>query len=168
MQKKLKRTPAPQPRAIPCSIGCEDYKDHCFNWSIDTNFIYSQSTCAREFKPNYSLLRTLKEFECIITKLNCFRTWTWRQIEISSNNTSCGVMLINQLDEKEFVLEHLEHIQKVDVDQLYKMEINNHHRVWGIRKKDCLYLIWNDPDHSFYKHQNKNHTPKKINNECEK
>ena len=139
-----------------------DYKDRCFNWTIDTDFMYSTYTCFGIFESNHSLLRTVEEFEKIITKLNEFRTWTWRQIETSSNGTSCDAMLVSQLDKSKFVLEHLKHIKKDSVDQIYKIEINNHHRVWGIRKEDCLYLVWNDLDHSFYKHKNKNYTQKKC------
>ena len=139
-----------------------DYKDRYFNWTIDTNFMYSSSTCFDGFVSKHSLLRTVEEFEKIITKLNEFRRWTWRQIETSFNGTSCGAMSVGQLDKSKFVSEHLKHIKKDSVDQVYKMEINNHHRVWGIREGSCLYLIWNDPDHSFYKHKNKNYTLKKC------
>lgn len=139
-----------------------DYKDHCFNWTIDTNFMYSSSTCFGIFESKHSLLRTVEEFEKIITKLNEFRSWTWRQIETSFNGTSCVAMLVSQLNKRKFVLDYLKHIKKDSVDQVYKMEINNHHRVWGIREGSCLYLIWNDPDHSFFKHKNKNYTQKKC------
>ena len=139
-----------------------DYKDRYFNWTIDTNFMYSQSTCFGIFEPDYSLLRSVEEFEKIITKLNKFRAWTWRHIETSFNGTSCGTMLVNQLDKSRFVLDHLKHIKKDSVDQVYKMEIINHHRVWGIREGSCLFLIWNDPNHSFYKHKNKNYTLQKC------
>lgn len=139
-----------------------DYKDKYFNWSIDTNYIYTADNCPVKFREEYCLLQSLEEFKRIIKRLNTFRTWTWRKIETSPNGTSCGMMSINKLDESKFISEYLNHIGKYGVDVLYKMEINNHHRVWGIREDDCLYLIWNDPDHSFYKHQNTNYTKSKT------
>lgn len=67
-------------------------------------------------------------------------------------------MPIEKLDVKSMATKHFTHVNLTDYEELYKIEINNNHRVWGIRKNDCLFLIWNDPNHFFYRHRNKNYT----------
>ena len=56
------------------------------------------------------------------------------------------------------VNDHLKRCNRDD-DVLYKIEINNNHRVWGIREGSLCYIIWDDNGHFFYKHKNKNFIP---------
>ena len=134
-----------------------DYKCQYFNWTICTKYL-------DEEHEDFCLLRSMKEFKKIIVKLDDYRTWQWSEIERSYNKLSTGTMDIAKLDSKikAIVENHLVQIKKDYIDQLYKIEINNHHRVWGIREGSCLFLIWNDPEHRFYKHQNKNYTASKV------
>lgn len=152
MVKKLKRSKVNH-KTIVQPYDPLQYKEHYFNWSINCCYLDLNN---KEFE----LFKNRDQFFSIIKKLDSFRSWRCSKIESSRNDTSCGVMDINKLNTKEMVQGHLLSINK-DVDQLYKMEINNHHRIWGIREKDCLFLIWDDCNHSFYKQKNKNYTPKK-------
>lgn len=160
MTKKLKKTTALKKRAVVYPVGYTDYKNRNFDWAINTKYLYTERVCHGDFVPKYSLLMD-SNLLGIIQKMDSYRGWIWKNIEMSNSGTSCGVMEVAKLDTREMVTKHLEYI-KEDVDVIYKMEINNHHRVWGIRKQDCLYLVWNDRDHSFYKHKNKNYTQKKC------
>ena len=152
--KKLKKRSSAPDEALPSEI-VAIYKKDNFNWSINTDYLDEKHI-------DFSLFRSLKEFKEIIKKLNSYRTWKWTDIERSHNGLSTGIMDISKLDVKGIVADHLEFIKKIETDQLYKIEINNHHRIWGIREGSCLFLIWNDPEHRFYKHNNANYTPKKL------
>lgn len=162
MPKKLKKSPALPARTIGYHAGYSDYKSKYFDWAINTKYLYTERNCPSNcYNRKYDLLIDT-ELLNILEKMDSYRTWLWRKIETSNNGTSCGMMEIAKLDERKIIVDYLSHIGR-QYDVIYKIEINNHHRVWGIRIDDCLYLIWNDPDHSFYKHKNKNYTkPKSI------
>lgn len=154
MSKKLKQSKV-NPKTIVQPYVHLEYKKHYFNWSISYSYLDLEN---KEFE----LFRDRNEFFNILKKLDSYRNWLWLEIERSKNNTSNGIMDINKLDTKDIVQNHLFSINKKDVDMLYKIEIDNHHRVWGIREGSCLFLIWNDPEHRFYKHRNANYIAKKY------
>ena len=140
-----------------------DYKESFFNWSINTDYLCHLSgtdcDCYKCFneKRCFSVVSiSMPDFLDIIEKLNVYRTWTWRKLE-QHNGTSCGCIEISKLDNKDYIFKHLQSLKLPD-DVLYKMEITNNHRVWGIRRKDCFFIIWNDKGHYFYKHTNKNYS----------
>lgn len=153
----MRSVPAP---VIPCDLNA--YKKHNFNWSINTHFLCRKEVCQDPcHKFCFSLYGLSAEnlFE-IFEKLDSYRSWTWLDIE-RQNGTSSGQMEIEKLDTKKMVYNHLASLN-FDDDSLYKIEISGAHRLWGIRRDAIFYPIWNDPDHCFYKHKNKNYTKGKA------
>lgn len=145
------------------------YKNDSFHWEINTKLLchpsdFCHDICQNKYSHCFSLHNLTKDdlFE-IFKKLDEYRSWTWQQIEMSKNNTSCGSMEIKKLepDISEFVQKYLSEKKFYETDTLYKMEINNRHRVWGIREDTVFYLLWDDNGHYFYKHTNNNHPQKK-------
>lgn len=158
MSKKTKSTIHPKSRKTVRPKEVLDYKDQHFNWCINTLYLYYEGNYFNSYEKKHCVLDSTEDnLLKIIKKLDSYRSWTWRKIERRDNNTSCGIMSIEKLDVIEMVTNHLTNVGLMDHEELYKIEINNHHRVWGIRQSDCLFLIWNDPDHSFYKHKKKNY-----------
>ena len=138
-----------------------EYKNQKFNFTINTGFMCFMECCGKECEICFSLYEPTKdELFKIFKKLDSYRSWDWRKIEQSGNGTSCGYMDIRKLDVCDFILDHFEKIV-IDDDVIYKMEISNKHRVWGIRRGNILYLLWNDEFHYFYKHKDSNYTPPK-------
>jgi hypothetical protein len=158
-------------RATSCPVNAETekYKEQKFNWSINTQYLCSEGKLCKDCKkyPSRSdgicfALRKIgsENLFAVFEKLNDYRDWTWRKIEQHNNGTSCGVMSMRLLDTKKMVAEHFCSLH-IDDENLYKMEIKGRHRIWGIRRSDCLYLIWSDEYHYFYKHGDANYTPPK-------
>ncbi len=135
----------------------DEYKEKNFNWCINLKYLYKNDD-------NFSFYKIkgkgAKHIKNCITKLESLRVQTWRWIERSFNDTSNGIMEIRKLEKdiQPMVQEHLKRINYLD-DILYKIEINNNHRLWGIRIDDVLQIIWDDNGHHFYKHKNKNYSP---------
>jgi hypothetical protein len=173
------KIPSPQkkivsasPGARSCAIVTRDpdaYKNSNFSWRIKKDYLCNQKSCSDDCKKNcnkykscFSLYElTNEELFRVFEKLYEYEKWTWRDIEKSNNNTSCGLMLVEKLDVCDTVRGHLNMLQFED-EYLYKIEINGKHRVWGIRRECVFYWLWNDREHRFYKGYNTNHTkPKK-------
>lgn len=159
MQKKILRPnfATSNKKQIALSFPPDEYKEKNFNWTIDTNYLCQKPSqqCGCDFC--FSLYDfSKKDLFDVFEKLNQYRSWKWRKIEESHNGTSCGKMLISNLDVKFFVSQHLDRLHIYE-DELYKIEISGRHRIWGIRKDSVMYLIWNDPKHMFYKYQSKSY-----------
>lgn len=131
----------------------EQYKDEKFDWCINTKFLRYHNEDDKRFRIYKESIDALKD---IFNKLDSYRGWNWRAIE-GKNGTSCGYMEIEKLAVKDMVFRHLQACGRDD-DVLYKMEINNHHRVWGIRDGSVFHWIWDDNGHFFYKHRNDNYS----------
>lgn len=156
--------PSPLPNKTNIPIDLNAYKDKCFNWSINMRYLCQKQTCKNLCKKDecFSLYDIAKDdLFVIFAKFDQYRDWTWRKIE-AGNGTSNGMMPIEDLETKDMVFRHLNSL-KMDDEHLYKIEIKGSHRVWGIRRDNIFYPIWNDPLHKFYKPRNKNYTlPKKV------
>lgn len=154
---KIKNTPNSQKRTV-VNYDVDSYKKENFRWSINTQYLCCPETCGYDCKRKCSSFYNDKEhlFD-IFKKLDEYRSWSWSKIESSDNGTSCGYMDIEKLDVKDMIKHHFASL-KLDYSHLYKIEIKGRHRVWGIRQNDELFIIWNDKDHSFYKHVNKNYS----------
>lgn len=169
MSKKNKRSrnifqPFPVNNKVPVhEVDVEQYKNQNFNWTINTQWLCSPFTnctnpkTCKAFCFSFEKL-TSEELFSIFKKLDSYRSWTWKKIESSQNGSSTGLMDVYRLDVKEMVENHLKTKHLEDHDKLYKIEIKGSHRVWGIREENTLFLLWNDSEHRFYKHQNKNYT----------
>lgn len=150
--KEIKEPNISNNRNVIVPISLDKYKQEKFNWCINT--ILLKYSCDKKF---HIYKETVEEMKQIFDKIDSYRSWIWRDIERSFNDTSCGYMPISKLDVKDMVNDHLKRCNRDD-DVLYKIEINNNHRVWGIREGSLCYIIWDDNGHFFYKHENKNFT----------
>jgi hypothetical protein len=168
----LKKTVGARPHGRDRAVVTRDvnkYKDSNFSWRIKKDYLCKpKNVCHGNCESNretrnlcFSLYKlTLDEMFFIFEKLYSYEGWSWRQIERSDNNTSCGFMLIKDLDVCDMVRRHLNSLNFED-EYLYKIEISGRHRVWGIRRGNILYLLWNDKEHRFYKGNNTNYTNSK-------
>jgi hypothetical protein len=141
---------------------CDGYKKLEFNWAINTSYLCNKETCSHECPSCFSFYElSAKDLFKIFKKLDDYRSWTWRAIEQSHCNTSCGIMKIHKLDTRDMINFHLKSALHLEDEELYKIEISGAHRVWGIRREAWLYIIWNDECHEFYKPISTNYTKSK-------
>ena len=79
-------------------------------------------------------------------KLAHFGMMTWRQV---SEHKNSGPIRLRKLVEE--ARRRLSRIRQDDgVDQLYHLRIGSRERVWGIRDRDVLKVLWWDPNHTVY------------------
>lgn len=146
-------TKAISSKKIPQRSTLTEYKEKDFDWCLNTLYLHKKSD-------QYNLLLLEKDdILKIFNKLDDYRSWKWKQIEMSHNGTSSGKMEVRHLDKKELVFDHFKACRLEEQDELYKIEIKGTHRIWGIRRGSTLYIIWNDAQHEFYKPLRKNYTP---------
>ena len=146
------------------------YKLKAFDWAVNSKYLFrdknSELSFFKYFEVSDETYYTDK-LKDIIKKFESLRSWKWMDIERSYNGTSNGYMPIHKLEQyiQKLVNEHIKNIKKsfdieFEDDVLYKIEIDGSHRVWGIRKHDTFFPIWNDKEHKFYKPQPKNYIKK--------
>lgn len=78
----------------------------------------------------------------VVQKLAGFETMTWPEIE------RAGSHFIPVRDLASDARKRLEQIRNDDVDALFSLRIAGAERVFGIRDRWLLYLLWWDPDHA--------------------
>ena len=128
-------------------IGDNDYKNEKFNWCINTYYLDQDKDNEFSFINNHSHKDLII---CPISKkLDEYRSWTWREIEMRKNGTSCGFIEVNKLIPKDMILDFFR-VKNINDTILYKIEIKGKHRVWGVRTNNVLNLVWNDPNPKFH------------------
>ncbi len=99
----------------------------------------------------WHVLEKEKLFE-VHSKLCEFEVLTWNEILIERRKQNHTVYK-NQLCKE--AQKQLEQIGQEDVDELVSLHLSGTERVWGIRDRAILRLLWWDPDHQVYPYQKK-------------
>jgi len=87
----------------------------------------------------------------ILPKVKNFETMQWSEI-LNRNNHEIQVSQICRDAQK-----RLAEIKKDDTETLISLRLSGKERIWGIRYKNILKIIWWDPNHSVYP-SDKKHT----------
>jgi hypothetical protein len=98
--------------------------------------------CAGPFgwqNANHDLL-----FGHIIPKLHEFETMLWRELEGGAHH-SCEVTGMSYEAQRRLI-----DIGRDDCDTLFSLRLAGRQRVWGIRERQVLNLLWWDPEHRVY------------------
>jgi hypothetical protein len=105
----------------------------------------------------------LEELLEVINKLRKFQEYSWETLEeldFERERTRNGknkdvISKVAKVKLNEYArtiidqqLENLK-INKEEAENLYELQLKDKHRAWGIRRKDALYLMWNDKEHFF-------------------
>lgn len=77
----------------------------------------------------------------ILPKLQSFERMTWEEI-LGRKNHSVRVADLCRDAQK-----RLEHLRLDDVEELVSLRLDGKERVWGIRRKASMLLLWWDPNH---------------------
>lgn len=83
-------------------------------------------------------------FNEIFPKLKNFETMTWGQV-LAQGNHEVSTSQICQDAKK-----RLEKLKLDDYDKIVSLRLSGKQRIWGIRNKDILRLLWWDPEHQVY------------------
>ncbi len=85
-------------------------------------------------------------FSIIIPKLHEFEGATWGVIQ---SKPHCHPVPLDEISRE--ARERLMKIRGDAVDSLFSLLIRDKARLWGIKDRDILNLLWWDPQHSIYK-----------------
>ena len=78
-------------------------------------------------------------------KLKNFETQTWQEIEKTGNNH-----FIKRSDIVTEARKRLRELCLEDIDELYSLRLSGKGRIWGIREREILKVLWWDPEHKVY------------------
>jgi uncharacterized protein (UPF0297 family) len=87
----------------------------------------------------------------ILPKLKSFESQTWEEIERETHHK--GKSKHHTVDIKDICRDaqkRLEELKCNDIEQLFSLRLEGDFRIWGIRKTNCLQIIWVDPKHEVY------------------
>jgi hypothetical protein len=87
----------------------------------------------------------------ILPKLKSFESQTWEEIEKETHHK--GKSKHHTVDVKDICRDaqkRLEELKCNDIEQLFSLRLEGDFRIWGIRKTNCLQIIWVDPKHEVY------------------
>jgi hypothetical protein len=77
----------------------------------------------------------------IHAKLSNFEGMTWTEIERSGSHNVAKAKLAKQARDR------LAKLKQDDVDELFSLRLSGKERIWGIRERSVLRLLWWDPQH---------------------
>ena len=82
-------------------------------------------------------------WDALFAKLKHYETMTWGEIlKDKQHNHSVSVSSLT----KE-ARERLAHMKQDDIDSVFRLRLTGKQRVWGIRDRHVLRLLWWDPEH---------------------
>lgn len=81
-------------------------------------------------------------WEDILSKMSSFETMEWSEI-LNRNNHSIPISKLCSNARK-----RLEEIQQDDIDEIVSLHLTGKKRVWGIKDRNILKILWWDPDHT--------------------
>lgn len=94
---------------------------------------------------------TAEKVRTVHKKLSAFESMTWNEIGRSNDSHFMPVKVLSKAARV-----RLEELEQDDVEQLYSLRIVAKERVWGIRDRHILKLLWWDPEHQVYPVEKKN------------
>ena len=141
--KKPGRDFDPQERKAPRGGSkIANYGEAHFRWRT------SGIDCSGPFgweNANHELL-----FSHIVPKLHEFEMMLWREVEGDAHH-SCEVDGMCKEAQRRLI-----ELGKDDCDTLFSLRFKGIERVWGIRDRQILNLLWWDPEHRVYPSKKKN------------
>lgn len=75
-------------------------------------------------------------------KLGAFEGMTWSDIERAGSHN----VAIDKLSKP--ARDRLTEIKQDDLDELFSLRLSGKERIWGIRDRSVLRLLWWDPEHA--------------------
>ncbi len=82
-----------------------------------------------------------KELAKALKRLGEFEKMTWAVIEANGSHFVAVDEIINNAKRR------LAKIKQEDTDSFFSLRMNGKRRIWGIRKRHILYIMWWDPNH---------------------
>jgi len=135
----------PSPSKSPTAAAIIDWEKFHPAWSVK-NLEMAHSSFGWQ-KISKQKLNEIRE------KLSNFETRTWHEILIASKKQNHRIP-ISQLSK--MAIKHLQDMNQIDIDDLISLHLSGKERIWGIKDRNILILLWWDPDHlvcpSYKKH----------------
>lgn len=85
-----------------------------------------------------------RELARVLKRLGEFEKMTWAVIEAAGSHFVEVSKIINDARKR------LSKIKLEDTDSFFSLRMNGKRRIWGIRKRHILYILWWDPNHEVY------------------
>jgi hypothetical protein len=143
--KQPGREVTPNPQKVPRGGGkAESYDQEPFRWrtvKVDCDGPFGWGNAAPDLL-----------FRHIIPKLHEFETMYWHQLRGgTAGHHECEVTGMCKEARDRLVRLGLD-----EYDTLFSLRLTGRQRVWGIRDRGILHLLWWDPDHAVYPSTKKN------------
>lgn len=87
------------------------------------------------------------KLDAVRERLSHFESMTWHEI-LTAGKKQNHAIKVEQLSDA--ARKRLEEIDRDDIEGLVSLRIAGKERVWGIRDRDVLRLLWWDPEHRVY------------------
>jgi len=81
----------------------------------------------------------------LLPRLKAWESMTWGEADGQKSNHTVAVYKICSAARK-----RITEIEQDDTDDLYSMNVAGKVRLWGIRDRAALRILWWDPDHTVY------------------
>lgn len=115
----------------------EDFESQTIVWHINT--------ICREGNWGWEKVGREVFWKDIVKKLSSFESMTWAKIKAGK----CGkTILVSKICSD--ARRHLSEIGRDDEEKLFELRLSGKKRVWGIRDRRVLRVLWWDPEHTVY------------------
>lgn len=81
------------------------------------------------------------QFPGVARKLKAYESMRWSDITVRDHRVLVS-RLISQAQRR------LSDLRLDDVDELWRLRLDGRKRLWGVRVRDCFYVLWWDPGHA--------------------
>jgi hypothetical protein len=113
----------------------EDFESQTIVWHI--------STICREGNWGWEKVGREVFWKDIVKKLSLLESMTWANIKAGRRGKTIPVSRICREAQR-----HLSAIRQDDTDKLFELRLSAKERVWGIRDRRVLRVLWWDPKHT--------------------
>ncbi|GGK35401.1 hypothetical protein [Salinarimonas ramus] len=103
------------------------------------------SACDRDGPFSWIAFETADKFKEVIDRLHDFETKSWNDLL----GAGCHPIEVYRLEKE--ARDRLRAIQRDDLDELMSFRVAGAHRLWCVRERNIMRILWWDPDHMVYR-----------------
>ena len=96
----------------------------------------------REGEWTWLHIKAEKLKEVVLEKLKNFESMTWHSLQKSKQSHQVEINRLCSAAQKRLAI-----IGQADTDNLFSLRLSGKERIWGIRDRNILKIIWWDPKH---------------------
>ena len=114
-------------------IQTPNFEKQKISWQIGSMDIFPESPWG------WKEISKEKLWDNLFPKLQAFETMTWSELGENGSHSVSFDSLIPKAQKR------LEDLKIDDIDELYSLRLTGKERIWGVRDRNILKLLWWDP-----------------------